>query len=137
MQALNAAKEECLEATIERDYAVSEHEFVRHILQVLDRSLADLHLDLLEHGAFLVQPNLRTHFWTRTVDAMEWILRCGMGGMPFEQDREDELPILCRYYNDFIGEDGWREDEHTMMKVLNKYDKIKAGGYGNFARFLE
>ncbi len=23
-----------------------------------------------------------------------------------------------------------------MMTVLNKYDKLKAGGYGNFARFI-
>lgn len=28
--------------------------------------------------------------------------------------------------------DAWTENDHTMMKVLNKYDKIKAGGYGSF-----
>ncbi len=63
-------------------------------------------------------------------------LSCGMGDMAFDQDKEDAIPILCRYYNDFIGDEDWTEQDHTMMKVLNKYDKMKAGGYGNFARFL-
>ncbi len=67
---------------------------------------------------------------------MEWILRCGAGDTAFDQDIEDEIPILCKYYNEFIGPDNWGEKDHTMMTVLNKYDRIKAGGYGNFARFI-
>jgi hypothetical protein len=59
-----------------------------------------------------------------------------MGDAAFEQEIEDEIPILCKYYNEFIGAGGWEGDDHTMMKVLNKYDAIKAGGYGNFARFI-
>jgi hypothetical protein len=64
-------------------------------------------------------------------------LKCGIGDMAFDQDKEDEIPIICRFYNDFIKEDGWSEDDHTMMTVLNRYDKIKSGGYGNFAQFIE
>jgi hypothetical protein len=57
--------------------------------------------------------------------------------MEFDQTQEDELPILCKFYNDFIGEEEWSEEDHSMMMVLNKYDQVKTGGYGNFARFLE
>ena len=53
----------------------------------------------------------------------------------FNKDMEDEIPILCKYYNKFIGPDNWNDD-HTMMTVLNKYDRIKAGGYGSFARLI-
>ena len=135
---LNAAKEQCLEATINRDYLVTEHEFVRHICRVLESKLAndcDLHIDLGERG--LIRPMLREFFWIRTVDAIKWILMCVAGNVVFEHKKEDVIPILCRFYNDNIGEVGWSDDDHTMMKVLNKYIMIKAGGYGNFARFLE
>lgn len=57
--------------------------------------------------------------------------------MPFDQEIEDEIPILCKFYNEFIGKDKWNENDHTMMMPLNRYDKIKAGGYGNFAVFVE
>jgi hypothetical protein len=139
MQELNAAKDQCLKTVIERDYATDEQEFVLHICKVLTRKMADdcdVHIDLCTHGGDIIRPTLRKFLWIRTVDAMEWILRCGMGDMAFDQDKEDEIPILCRYYNDFIGDEDWTEQDHTMMKVLNKYDKMKAGGYGNFARFL-
>ena len=115
-----------------------EQEFVRHICRVLERKLAkncDLHFNLGEGG--LIRPKLREFFWTRTVDAMEWILKCAAGDAVFDQEIEHEIPILCRFYNDFIGEVQWSEDDHTMMMVLNKYNTIKTGGYGNFARFLE
>jgi hypothetical protein len=61
-----------------------------------------------------------------------------MGDAAFNKDIEDEIHIPCKYYNEFIGPDDWGEDDHTvtMMTVLNKYDMIKAGGHGNFARFI-
>jgi hypothetical protein len=138
MQELNAAKEACLSAVVERDHEVSEHKYVMHICRILEKSIAeccDLQLDLGDGG--LVQPTLRKFFWIRTADAMEWVMRCGVGDAAFDQEKEDEIPILCSYYNDFIGESHWGEHDHTMMKVLNRYDKFKAGGYGNFARFIE
>ena len=134
---LNEAKEQCLKAIICRNYTVAEQEFVSHIFRVLEQRMAD-ELDL--HAVFgegsFIKPFLRKFYWMRTVDAMEWILKCVTGDMEFEQAREDELPILCKYYNDFIGEDNWSEDDHTMMMVLNRYERIKAGGYGKFAVFV-
>jgi hypothetical protein len=138
MKTLNAAKEQCLKSIIERDYNVSEQEFVWHICRVLERKLAedlDLHIDLGQGR--LIEPKLRQFFFIRAADAMQWILVCVVGDIEFNQDIEDEIPILCRFYNDYIREDEWSDNDHTMMMVLNKYDKIKAGGYGNFARFLE
>ena len=140
MQELNAAKEQCL-GQIEREgRALSEREFCQHICRVLDRSLKKdgvTGINLVQGGgARIVGCELRKFYWIRTVDAMEWILRCGMGDVAFSQEIEDEIPILCKYYNEFIGEDGWEGDDDTMMMVLNKYDTIKAGGYGNFARFI-
>ena len=140
MQELNAAKEQCLEQIACEGRALSEREFCQHICGVLDRSLERDGItgrNLVQGGgARIVGCELRKFYWIRTVDAMEWILRCGMGDVAFSQEIEDEIPILCRYYNEFIGEDGWEGDDDTMMMVLNKYDTIKAGGYGNFARFI-
>ena len=59
-----------------------------------------MHLDLCKGS--LIRPNLREMMWIRTVDAMEWILKCGIGDMEFNQEKEDEIPILCRFCNDFI-----------------------------------
>jgi hypothetical protein len=39
--------------------------------------------------------------------------------------------------NTFVGRDHWENNDHTFMMVLNKYDEIKAGGYGNFGRLIE
>ena len=138
MQALNAAKEACLHSITERKFAVSEREYVLHICRVLEKSLAencDLHIDLGEGE--LVRPTLRKFFYIRAANAMEWVMRCGVGDMAFYQEMEEEIPILCAFYNDCIGHDAWSEHEQTIMTVLSKYDEIKAGGYGNFARFLE
>jgi hypothetical protein len=137
IKALNEAKEQCLKVIICRNYTVSEQEYVSHICRVLEQRMAnelDLHIDLGE--GCIIRPRLRDFIRFRAVQAAEWILRCGTGDMAFEQSKDNELPILCKYYNDFIGEDNWSENDHTMMTVLNKYDKIKTGGYGNFARFL-
>ena len=90
-----------------------------------------MHLDLCKGS--LIRPNLREMMWIRTVDAMEWILKCGIGDMEFNQEKEDEIPILCRFCNDFIGEDAQTEDDRTVMIVLNKYDSFKTGRFGNFA----
>lgn len=143
MQALNEAKERCMEAVVARDYAASEQEFVRHICWVLGRKLAsddaDLHSGLLEHGGNIIRPRLREFFYVRGVDAVEWVMMCAMGDpeVQFNADTDNEIPVLCRFYNDFIGQDDWTEHDHTMMTVLNKYGDIKARGHGNFARFLE
>jgi hypothetical protein len=137
MKALNEAKEQCLKAIICRNYTVSEQEYVSHVCRVLEQRIGD-ELDLGQGNlqGRMIRPRLREFIWVLTVDAMDWILRCGVGDMEFEQSKEDELPILCKYYNDFIGEGDWSDEDHTMMTVLNRYEKIKAGGYGNFARFL-
>jgi hypothetical protein len=140
MQDLNTAQEQCSEQITSRDPA-SELEFAQHICRVLDRKLerdgiTGINLEQ-GGGARIVGCKLREFYWVRTVDAMEWILRCGAGDTAFEQEIEDEIPILCKYYNNFIGPDNWSKQDHTMMTVLNKYDTIKAHGYGNFARFLE
>ena len=140
MQALNAAKEACLLSIIERKFAVSEREYVMHICRVLEKSLAEncgLHIDLGEGE--LVRPTLRKFFFARAANAMEWVMRCGVGDMAFDQETEEEIPVLCAFYNDYIGhdDDAWSKHEQTIMTVLSKYDAIKAGGYGNFARFLE
>ncbi len=139
MQDLNTTEEQCLEQITSRDPA-SELEFAQHICQVLDKSLERdgiTGINLVQGGgARIVGCKLREFYSIRTVDAMEWILRCGAGDTAFEQEIEDEIPILCKYYNEFIGPDNWSEQDHTMMTMLNKYDKVKAGGYGNFARFI-
>ena len=119
---------------------LSELEFAQHICRVLDRKLerdgiTGINLEQ-RGGARIVGYKLREFYWIRTVDAMEWILHCCMGDAAFIQEIEDEIPILCKYYNEFIGPEDWSEHDHTMMTVLNKYDKFKAGGYGNFARFI-
>ena len=138
MKELNEAKEVCLQAIIHRTCAADEREFVLHIVQLVEKSLREnvgLSIDL--SCGSLIQPYLRDHMWYRAVDAMQWVLHCVIGECDFDQAVEDEIPILCRYYNGFLGSDKWTEDDHTMMMVLNKYDEIKAKGYGNFARFLE
>ena len=137
MKALNEAKDQCLDDIMKNDHMASEQEFVYHICKILKNKMEndlDMHVDF-ELGS-LIQPKLHEFFWIRTVDAMEWILKCSTGDMSFDQTKEDEIPILCKYYNEFIGEDGWSDDDHTMMMVLNRYDKIKTGGHGNFARLI-
>ena len=135
MKTLNNAKEQCLDAIISRNYSMSEHEFVRHICRILENRLGDLQINLSESS--LIKPMLRKFMWIRAVGAMERVLHCMMGDWDFDQAIEDEVPILCKYYNAFIGEQQWEDDEHTFMVVLNKYDEIKAKGYGNFGRRLE
>lgn len=140
MHALNAAKDECLKEVVMRDYHVSEHEYATHICRVLDRKLAregGPELDLEHRGQRIVGVSLREFYWQRGVDAMEWVLVCAMGDTAFDHEIDEEIPILRKFYNEFIGEDQWAEDDHTMMTVLNRYDFIKAKGYGNFARCVE
>ena len=110
-----------------------DQEFVDHIAKILERSLSekcDLSLDL--SSGSLIRPMLREHYYCRSVDAMEWILNCAIGEMDFDQAKEDELPILCRFYDEYIGIDNWTQNDRTMMGVLNEYDKIKEAGYGCF-----
>ena len=116
--------------------ARDEEEYVQHISNSLNGKLAHILGGNMKYGD-IIQPKLHDFFWVRTVDAMQWILECGAGEMAFDQTIEDEIPILCKYFNEFIGEDAWSEQDHAMMMVLNKYDKFKAAGYGNFAQFKE
>lgn len=135
MKALNAAKEQCLDAILKRDYAVTEQEFVRHICKVLEKSLADncdVHIDLSDDQG-LIQPYIRNFFQIRATNAVEWVIRCAIREIQFEQAIEDEIPILCKFYNDFVGSSRWSNNDKTMMMVLNKYEQIKGGGYGGFA----
>jgi hypothetical protein len=130
-----ALVEQSPEATMKQNRSDAEQEFVRHICNILESSLAntvDLHIDL--GMGELIQPRLREFFWMRAVEAMEWILLCGKGDMAFDQTKDDEIPVLCKYYNLFIGKDAWSKDDHTVMRVLNKYDRFKTGRYGNFGR---
>ena len=138
MKELNEAKEACLDAIVQRTCAVNEREFVLHIARIIEKSLEDrvgFTINLQE--GTLIQPFLGQYMMMRAVDAMNWVLRCAMGEYDFDQAIEDEIPILCRYYNNFLGSDKWTDGDNTMMLVLNKYDEVKAKGYGNFARFLE
>jgi hypothetical protein len=140
MQELNAAMEQCLGHIERKGHLLSEGEFAQHICRVLDRKMERdgiSGINMEQDGACIIVGKLREFYWIRTVDAMRWILYCCMGDAAFSQEIEDEVPILCKYYNEFIGEDKWSEDDFTMMKVLNKYDTLKAGGYGNFARFID
>ncbi len=138
MKELNEAKEACLEAIVTRTCTVDEREFVLHIARLVEKSLAErVGLTINLQDGHLIQPYLREHMRLRAIDAMEWVLRCAMGVYDFDQDVEDEIPILCSYYNGFLKRDNWTEDEFTFMVVLNKYDELKAKGYGNFAQFLE
>ncbi len=140
MQALNEAKGECLKEIVMRDYTVSEHEYATDICRVLDRKLAregGPELDLEHRGQRIVGVSLRKFYEFRGIDAMAWVLHCACGDTAFDEEIDEEIPILCKFYNEFIGEDQWAEDDHTMMTVLNRYDFIKAKGYGNFARCVE
>lgn len=141
MQALNEAKDQCLEQIVMRDFTLSERDYALHICRILDRQMArdgitGIHMEN-NSGASIVRIKLREFYWKRGVDAMEWILMCGMGQAAFNQEVEDEIPILCRYYHEFIGKDSWTKEEHTIMTVLDKYDQLKAKGYGNFAHRLK
>ncbi len=58
------------------------------------------------------------------------------GDTSYDQEIDEEIPISCKFYNEFIGQDQWAEEDHTMMTILNRHDFIKPRGYGNFARFV-
>jgi hypothetical protein len=141
MQSLNEAKEACLEHVAQQENPVlTEYEYATHICKILDRKMwrdGITGICLEEGGQNIVRLRLREFYDRRAVDAMEWILHCAIGDAPFDQAIEDEIPILCKFYNEFIGEGRWSEDDHTVLTVLNKYDDIRAGGYGNFAQFVE
>ena len=139
MQALNEAKDKCLQEIVMRDYRISEHEYATHICRVLDRKMAiegGPELDLEHGGQRIVNVSLRKFYEFRGIDAMAWVLHCACGDTAFDEEIDEEIPILCKFYNEFIGQDQWAEDDHTMMTVLNSYDHIKSRGYGNFARFV-
>jgi len=131
---LNAAKEACLEQiTHTPAQQANEDEFVRHINTTLQKRMETA----FEHDlSCIIRPSLDKFMHVRAVDAMEWVLLCGMGEMPFQQSKHDEIPILCKYYNAFIGQDNWDDDDNTIMTVLNKYEEIAAKGFGNFAKPL-
>ena len=132
------AKEACLEAIVNRTCAVGEREFVLHIARLTEKKLrADAGLDFNIEIRHIIQPFLREHMAICAVDAMQWVLHCAIGEWDFDQAVENDVPILCRYYNEFLGSGEWTEDDQTIMAVLNRYGEIKANGYGNFARFLE
>jgi len=129
---LNAAKDACLEH-INHTPSINAgaDEFVLHINTILQRRTG-VDFDM----SSIIRTQLAKFMHVRAVDAMEWVLFCGMGEEPFEQSKHDEIPILCKYYNSFIGEDRWDDDTNTIMTVLNKYEDLAATGMGNFARPL-
>ena len=128
---LNAAKEACLDKLGHTDLGCDGEEFVCHINTVLQKK-AGVDFDMSP----IIRFQLHKFMHIRAVDAMEWVLWCAMGEVPFHQSKHDEIPILCKYYNEFIGEDDWEDDANTIMTVLNKYETFMAKGMGNFARDL-
>ena len=135
---LNAAKDACLAAILEREYTVDEREFARFVARKLEKSIAQncgLQIDLRDGD--LIKRYLRKFMWYHAVDAMDWVLRTAICEYEFDQEIEDEIPVICKFYNHFIGQDHWEDDDHTFMMVLNKYGEIKAGGYGTFGRLIE
>ncbi len=115
-----------------------DEEFIRHICDVLERNMVLNGIELGEHRLDgIIRPKLKEFLCVRGVDCLERILMCGMGKAEFRQEKEDEIPVMCRFYNDYIGAAGWNDQDHTMMKVLNRYDRFKAGGYGNFGQVSE
>lgn len=138
MKELNAAKDACIETIFAREYTVDELEFARFVARKVEKSIergTGLKLDL--HDGELIKGYLHSFMRLHAIDAMEWVLRVVTQEWEFEQEMEDEIPVLCKFYNDFVGRDNWEEDDHTMMMVLNKYDQIKTGGYGGFGRRIE
>ncbi len=72
---------------------------------MLERKLVkdlDLQIDLGDWD--LIKPTLCHFFFRQAADAMEWILMCVVGDMEFNQDIEDKIPNLCRFYNNLIGD---------------------------------
>ena len=139
MQALNEAKDQCMQHVVARDFSASEQEYALHICRGLDRKFARAGIDLrLESRevADLISGELRQLYSITAGDAMQWSMQCAMGNAEFDQEKEDEIPILCKYYNEFIRQDNWSSDERAFMDVLNKYEDIKTQGLGNFARLI-
>jgi hypothetical protein len=137
MKDLNDAKDRCLEAIVARDFTVTEQEFARFVARELEKSImrkTGVELDLGDGD--LIRSRLTEFMWQYAVDAMDWVIRCGIGEAEFDEEIEAWIPVVCKFYNEFIGCDGWSEEDHTMMTVLNNYGTVKAGGYGNFGRRL-
>jgi hypothetical protein len=138
MKELNEVKDACLAAILQREYTVDEREFACFVARKLEKSIArncGFHIDL--HDGDLIKRYLRKFMWYHAIDAMDWVLRTAICEYEFDQETEDEIPIICKFYNTFVGRDHWEANDHTFMMVLNKYDEIKAGGYGNFGRLIE
>jgi hypothetical protein len=106
-------------------YVWDEQEFIRHICRILEEKL-DCPSDI--DFSHMIGLRLHDFMHIRAVDAMEWVLKCAMGDMPFEQRKEDEIPILCKYYDSFISRENWTDDQNTIMTVLTKYYTLKAKG---------
>jgi len=132
---LNEAKDMCLIQA--SNQTKDEHEFAMFISRIIEQKCDTMIQPGFLEGrdlARMIKPRLGEFMHVRAVDTMEWVLLCGMGEMEFSQRLEDHIPVLCKYYNSFIGQDNWSDNEHTFMTILNRYEHIKAKGIGNFAR---
>jgi len=137
---LMQAKDECLDKINAVNHKADEQEFALFIDKILrDKMNSQMGPEFLEGHDLtcIIKPSLGQFMWMRAVDTMEWIILCVMGKTDFDRTLDSHVPTLCKYYNTFIGEDNWGEQENTFMSILNKYDEIKSQGYGNFARLLE
>ena len=103
---------------------MADVEFVDHVSRILGLS-CDI--------SATVRPHLSRFMRVRAVDAMDWVLRCCIGEMAFSQEREDEIPILTKYFLEYVGESNWTHDDYTAMLVLARYGEIKAKRVGGFA----
>jgi hypothetical protein len=128
---LSFAKDRCMCLILGEEYRVEEREFVQHINRIL-QTKTGWELDMSR----LIQSRLDEFMYVRAVDAMEWVIMCAISEREFEQCKDDEIPVLCKYYESFIGRENWTEEDNTLMTVLGKYDEIKAKGLGNFARLV-
>lgn len=111
-------------------YSTDEQEYVQFICKIIDEHLVSI--DMKFDVEYLIQPQLRKYMWCQAVEAMDWTLRCAVEDMEFDSKIDAEIPILCRYYNNYIQKPNWTVEEDTIMQILSKYDQIKAEGHGNF-----
>ena len=123
---LNDAKDACLERIVSTRYVRDEQEFIRHICRILEEKL-DCPSDI--DFSHMIGPRLHDFMHIRAVDAMGWVIWCSMGDVEFDQKKEDEIPILCKYYDSFIGRDNWTDKHNTIMTVLTKYVWFKSHGF--------
>ncbi len=98
-----------IETVLTRQSQPDEQEFLSHINTVVKQKMvSDGSTDLEGRDCcFIIRPKLRDFMWVHAVDAIEWALMYAVGEMEFDQAKEIEIPLLCRYYNDYLKPAVW------------------------------